>query len=326
MTKTAEDLHNEYIGRLLIHAASGSAKRGRGKSFKSLQLVARAREILEEIQPASVRAVCYRLFVMGAIKDMSKNSTDSVSKQLVWAREEDLIDWDWIVDETREAERVASWDSPGDIVNAAVKQYRKDYWSMQDNRVEVWSEKGTLRGTLAPVLKTYGVTFRVMHGYGSATSIHGAAEEAAGSDKPLTVLYCGDWDPSGLHISEIDLPQRLERYGGVVELQRIALDAEDTAPATALPFFAANTKSRDPRYRWFTEHFGKRCWEVDALSPVRLRERVENAISALLDMDKWRHAVSIEKAERDSMEEILSTWPTSISRLAGKYSGGGAAP
>ena len=60
---------------------------------------------------------------------------------------------------------------------------------MQPRRVEVWSEKGTVRGTVAPVLNEYGVTFRVMHGYGSATSIHGIAQETLDSTKPITVLY-----------------------------------------------------------------------------------------------------------------------------------------
>ena len=43
---------------------------GRGKAQKSLELIDAAREILEEIQPASVRAVCYRLFVAGLIANM----------------------------------------------------------------------------------------------------------------------------------------------------------------------------------------------------------------------------------------------------------------
>jgi hypothetical protein len=294
-------------------------RRGRGKAAKSMRLIEAAHAILEEIQPATVRAVCYRLFVAQMIEDMSKDSTNAVSRQLVWAREQDIIPWEWIVDETREAERIASWNNPEEIVRAAVSQYRKDYWSMQDNRVEVWSEKGTLRGTLAPVLDTYGVTFRVMHGYGSATAIRSAAQESFISDKPLTVFYCGDWDPSGLHISDVDLPERIARYGGSITLRRIALDADDTAPGTRLPSFEAKTKAKDPRYSWFVPRYGKRCWEVDALSPVVLRQRMEDAITNMLDMDVWEHAVSIEKVERASMEEILSTWP-GISRQAEKYS------
>jgi hypothetical protein len=302
--------------------ALAGVRRGRGRSAASLRLVELANEILTEIQPASVRAVCYRLFVMKAIKDMSKNSTDAVSRQLVWARETGQIPWEWIVDETREAECISSWDHPDEIINAAVRGYRKDYWSMQPNRVEVWSEKGTLRGTLAPVLETYGVTFRVMHGYGSATSIHGAAEEAAESDKPLTVLYAGDWDPSGLHISEIDLPRRIDRYGGTVTIKRVALNNADTAPGTKLPWFEAKTKSKDPRFRWFLNIYGAHCWEVDALSPVVLRDRMEDEITALLDVDKWNHAVGVERAERDSMEGFLADWQSNL-RQAGKYSGAG---
>ena len=132
-----------------------------------------------------------------------------MSKQLVWAREQGLIDWGWIVDETREAERISTWSDPTEIIETAVRGYRKNYWSTQPDWVEVWSEKGTVRGTLAPVLNKYGVTFRVMHGYGSATSLHDIAEETRRSDKILKILYVGDWDPSGLHMSEIDLVNRL---------------------------------------------------------------------------------------------------------------------
>jgi hypothetical protein len=51
------------------------------------------------------------------------------------------------------------------------RSYRRDFWQQQPERVEVWSEKGTIRGVLQPVLDEYGVGFRVMHGFGSATTI-----------------------------------------------------------------------------------------------------------------------------------------------------------
>lgn len=294
--------------------------RGRGKSAKSMQLIEAAREILEEIQPATVRAVCYRLFILGVTPNMGKNATGMVSKQLVWAREQGIIPWEHIVDETREAERVNSWNNPEEIINAAVRGYRKDYWSMQPNRVEVWSEKGTLRGTLAPVLEEFGVTFRVMHGYGSATTIHAVAEEDMDHDKPLTVLYAGDWDPSGLHMSMVDLPARLERYGGAITINRVALADGDTDDFSRLPFFPAESKSKDSRFDWYAANYGMRCWEVDALSPVDLRKRMRVAIINLLDVPKWTHAIKIETAERESMTNILTNWKKSISRQASKYS------
>ncbi len=298
------------------------SKRGRGKSALSLKLIEAAIRILDEIQPCSVRAVCYRLFMEKLIKDMSKNSTGAVGKQLVYARENGLIPWEWIVDETREAETVASWDSPESIIRVAVSQYRKDYWAMQPCRLEVWSEKGTVRGTVAPILQKYGVTFRVMHGYGSATSINSIAEETLASEKPMTVFYIGDHDPSGRHMSEIDLPDRLARYGGKAAIVRIALDDSDVQANSKLPWFPASDKTGDSRHKWFIRRFGQRCWEVDALSPPVLRDRLDGIIQSMLDVDAWNHAVQVEQAEIESMQSIMGNWKRTISLQDSKYSGG----
>uniref|UniRef100_UPI00262EA74F hypothetical protein n=1 Tax=uncultured Halomonas sp. TaxID=173971 RepID=UPI00262EA74F len=142
----------------------------RGKAKKTLELIEAAHDFLEVNAPATVRAVCYQLFVRGVIRNMGKSETNKVSRNLVWAREEGLIPWHWLVDETRSAERTASWDNPEELIETAVRQYRKDYWQDQPLHLEIWSEKGTVRGTLGPVLREYGVTFRVMHGFSSATT------------------------------------------------------------------------------------------------------------------------------------------------------------
>ena len=304
---------------------NANPRKGRGKSKNSMALIDASIIILEAIQPCSVRAVCYQLFMRKLIPDMSKNSTGAVGKQLVYARENGLIPWAWIVDETREAETIASWDNPESIIQGAVNQYRKDYWSMQPRRVEVWAEKGTIRGTVAPILKKYGVTFRVMHGYGSATSIKSIADETASSAKPMTIFYIGDHDPSGRHMSEIDLPERLTRYGGHATIVRLALDARDIQADSELPWFPAADKTADSRHAWFIERFGQRCWEVDALSPPVLRDRLDEAIGDMLDLDAWSHAVSIERAEIDSMQSILGNWKRTISSPAAKYSQDGGA-
>lgn len=282
----------------------------RGKSKASLALVQACQEILREIQPASVRAVCYRLFTRGLIPNMGRASTNKVSSQLVWAREHGIVPWAWVVDETREAERVNTWANPDEIIDAAVAGYRRDYWQEQPLRIEIWSEKGTVRGTLAPVLRAYGVTFRVMHGYGSATSLKSIAEDSTASDKPLIAFYAGDWDPSGLHMSEVDLPNRIDRYGGRVVIHRIALDEHDVGDQ--LPSFPASSKTGDPRHKWFVSRYGGRCWELDALSPVVLRDRVKHCIESSLDSKAWQRAVEVEAAEVQSMREFSKSWQASI--------------
>lgn len=290
-------------------------RRGRGKARATLDLIEACHEILAEIQPATVRAVCYRLFTMKLIPGMNKNSTNKVSTQLVWARENGHIPWEWVVDETREAERVSAWRDPDAIIRAAVRGYRRDYWQDQDYRVEVWSEKGTVRGTLAPVLDELGVTFRVMHGFASATALNTIADESNACDKPLIALYVGDFDPSGMYMSEVDLPGRLGRYGADVDIDRVALVSRDLV---GLPSFEANTKKLDARYEWFLANFGSTCWELDAMSPKLLRARVREEIRTYIDDDAWNHAIEVERAEVASMQSFQAEWNTRISRQAGK--------
>ena len=286
----------------------------KGKTQRSLTLIDACYDILEEIRPATVRAVCYQLFIRKLLPSMAKTCTNRVSAQLVYAREQDIIPWDWIVDETREAERPGTWVNPESFIPVVMQSYRRDRWQMQTHCVEVWAEKGTIRGTLAPVLRDYGVTFRVMHGHASATALHEAAEESRANSSCLLVLYCGDWDPSGLHMSEVDIPERLERYGGVVDLTRVALTVDDTT--SALPSFPAADKTKDPRYQWFVERYGQTCWELDALNPVRLRARVAAAIEEYIDWDAWLRCDEVEQAEQRSLRQILGTWRAVIAGQA----------
>jgi len=227
------------------------------------------------------------------------------------------VPWEWIVDETRHAERPGTWANPETFIPAVMQSYRRDRWVHQPHRVEVWSEKGTIRGTLAPVLQHYGVTFRVMHGHGSTTALHDMAQESQEDVRPLTVLYCGDWDPSGMHMSALDIPDRVARYGGAVEVLRVALAGEEVDPRrSTLPSFPA--KRTDSRYKWFVENYGSTCWEVDALSPVVLRERVAAAIEQYIDWDAWFRCDVVEHAEQRSLRQILGTWRTAISGQATK--------
>lgn len=279
----------------------------RGKSAASLALIDAAWEILSEIQPATVRAVCYRLFVQRLIASMEKTHTNRVSAQLTWARLQGKIPWAWIVDETRTPEYAPTWENPERLIRATIRQYRKDRWVNQPRQVEVWSEKGTVRGTLAPVLDEYGVTFRVMHGYGSTTAVHDAACQSSRLRVPLLVLYAGDWDPSGIHMSEVDLPARLEKHDAHIEIRRVALSSADVTYGE-LPSFPAATKQKDPRYGWFVRHHGDTCWELDALSPTILRDTVRSHIVGLIDVDQWERDGRTEALEQESMREILGSW------------------
>jgi hypothetical protein len=279
---------------------------GRGLGRQTLDLIATCAEILEEIQPATVRAVCYQLFTRRVIPSMAKIETNRVGRALTRARELGLIPWDWIVTETHELERVPTWAEPAEFVATVRRSYRRDHWVLQPTAVEVWSEKGTVRGTLAPVLNEYGVGFRVMHGFAPATIVHDIAEAHGASNRPFVALYVGDWDPSGLFMSEVDLPERLTRYGGAgIRVARVALALDDTR---GLPSFGIDAKRRDPRYRWFLQRSGRRCWELDAMNPNALRVRVEAAIRGYVDAAMWQRSRRAEQAECASLAAVLDAW------------------
>jgi hypothetical protein len=281
-----------------------SSKKVRGMARASLDLIDAMYKAAEAAQPITGRGIGYKLFTAGMIPAMDRPSMQRVYRLLKEAREQGMVPWEWIVDETRELEQCASWDNPAEYVEAVHRSYRRDYWTQQPVRVEVWSEKGTVRGVLGPVLDKYGVGFRVMHGFSSATSINDVARYDDGRE--LIVFYAGDYDPSGMYMSAHDLPDRLAEYGGDhVQLKRIALLREDLDD---LPSFAASDKKKDPRYPWFVRNYGNRCWELDALDPNDLRALVEEAILGEIEPTAWSRCAHVEKAERESLRHVLNSW------------------
>ena len=145
-----------------------------------------------------------------------------------------------------------------------------------------------------------------MHGFSSATTIHDVSENADPGGCPLVVLYVGDFDPSGLYMSEIDLPTRITEYGGDhIELTRIALTRAQVAN---LPSFPATDKRKDPRYQWFAGNHGTRCWELDAMDPNDLRNCVEGAIKELIEPTAWERCELVNAAELQSLRTVLGKW------------------
>jgi len=275
----------------------GGTKKTRGRNKSTIRLVEAMRKIAEQARPISVRGIAYKLFAAGLIKNMGKGEVQKVSRASVGAREDGIIPWEWIVDETRELELIDTWNSARQFARGYF--YRRDLWQAQKHRVEVWTEKGTVRGLLSPVLDRLGVGFRVMHGFSSATTLWEVCQNYP-DNRPLVALYVGDWDPSGLCMSESDLPERIKEYGGHhIKLKRIALTAAQTG---SLPSFSVETKKKDPRYKWFKKTYGEQCWELDAMDPNQLRDLVEAEINALIDPALWKQQEALQARETRALD------------------------
>jgi len=189
-----------------------SFKKVRGRSKRSIALIEAMFNIAEACRPITGRGIGYKLFVQGLIPSMKTNDMQRVYRLLKDAREDGTIPWEWIVDETRGIEIAASWANPEEFAEEMTAGYRRSFWDQQPKRCQVWSEKGTVRGLLKPVLDRYGVGFNPVHGFTSATDAYNISQDDDGRE--LVVLYVGDHDPSGMCMSEHDLPRRFSKYNG----------------------------------------------------------------------------------------------------------------
>jgi hypothetical protein len=165
-----------------------SSKKGRGMAKASLDLIEAMREIAEDAQPITGRGVGYKLFTRGLIDSMATSEMQRVYRLLKEARERGMIEWEWVVDETRELEGVITWEDPAEYVHTVSRSYRRDFWNLQPHRVQLWSEKGTVRGVLRPVLDAYGVQFLPLHGFNSATVTQDIAEDKRRSPADRALL------------------------------------------------------------------------------------------------------------------------------------------
>jgi hypothetical protein len=280
------------------------SKKGRGMARRSLDLIEAMYAVAEVAQPITGRGVGYKLFTRGLIASMATSEMQRVYRLLKEARERCIIPWPWIVDEGRAIERVPTWADPVEYARCVAQSYRRDFWDQQPVRIIVVSEKGTVRGLLKPVLDHYAVGFLPVHGFSSATIVYDISQDDDG--RPLIILYVGDFDPSGMFMSEVDLPNRFSKYDGHhVTLRRIALTREHV---NGLPSFPATDKRKDPRYKWFLANHGARCWELDAMDPNDLRDCVEREIQKLIDRVAWKHCELINRAEQESLKTIIAKW------------------
>lgn len=269
------------------------------KHQKTLEIIETAREILRETHPMTVRQVYYQLVSRLVIKN-NRSQYQAVSNALVDARKEGLIAWDWIEDRLRRPRHVGMWDSLADFSETARRAYRRNVWETQPHYVEVWLEKDALSGIFEDVLNEYGVTLNVGRGYDGWDSIRNAAARFLEADT-VTVLYFGDFDPSGEDMVR-SLRARLEFFDCTPEIIKCALTLEDVRRYNLPPDF---TKATDSRRAAFVKKFGDVSVELDALPVGVLTARVREEIESRLDLDALAEIKQIESAERAQLAKAL---------------------
>ena len=268
-------------------------------------MVDAAIRILSAEQPMTIRQLFYRLVSSGLIQN-DRNNYQRVSRLMTKARDDGRCDFDFIVDRSRPEYKPNVWDHPQEYAETIKRSYRKDYWATQANYVELWTEKDSIIGCIESVTSELGVTVRVGRGFLSTTKSHQIAQRFAQIDKPITVFYLGDHDPSGRDI-ESDVRKRVQHYGsGPFTMKRLAIFASDIKKYNLPPLLVKESDSRTAK---FLGRYSNNCVELDALPPDELRRRIREAVTSLLDAELWNRAVAVEKVECASILEAVALWP-----------------
>jgi hypothetical protein len=213
-----------------------------------------------------------------------------------------MIDWDHIVDRTRNMVRASTWSNPADIIRSAAYSYTENWWTDQEEYVEVWVEKEALAGVVQRPAERYQVPWFCCRGYVSQSEMWSAAQRLIRKDKAhrCTIIH----DPSGIDMSR-DIRDRLWTFGAQVEVHRIALNMDQVEQYSPPPNPAKLTDSRATDY---VEIHGYESWELDALDPATLDALISDEIESHLDLAAFEDAKAHQEAQRAILSQVEDRW------------------
>lgn len=269
-------------------------------------------------EPMTLRQLYYRFVALDLIEN-KQSQYQYLGEAIKEARIQGVIPWDWIEDRTRNVD-----GGDQDLVSPEARfkgnlewfkktpdRYELPRWMGQDHYVEVWVEKEALAGVFANVCDDLNVVSFPNRGYTSITMLKEAAERLQGEYRPggapPTIIYFGDFDPSGQDIERNIREKLRETFGVPVQVEREALTREQI-DAYELPPQPA--KRTDARYDQFVEEHGDLAVELDALPPDDLREMIRESVDRYFDDDHYRQEILPEQERRRSelegmVQEVL---------------------
>jgi len=298
------------------------------KNFRgdSLNLIKQANTIVEDYQQQgyelTIRQVYYQFVALDLFPEERKwtwtgrkyvkdpNGTKNANPNYIWlmttvnkGRLAGLIDWDAIVDRTREPVENQHWDSPKEIIETCARSYRVDTRETQPYYIEVWVEKDALAGILERVCRRLDVLSFACHGYTSLSAMWVAAQRLIAKEeegKETIILHLGDHDPSGLDMTR-DIQDRLDTFLSNVHVKRIALNYDQVKKYSPPPNPVKLTDTRKDKY---INKFGIESWELDALKPEVIDELIARHVNELTDDTLLEELDDRQDEEREVLNKI----------------------
>jgi hypothetical protein len=276
----------------------------------SIRVIEQANEIIEIYAAQGFDLTLRQLYYQFVSRDLIPNR-DSEYKRLGAivsdARLAGLIDWEAIVDRTRNLRQNSHWREPGDIISSAAYSYAIDKWEDQDYRPEVWIEKDALVGVIEDVCERLDVPYFSCRGYTSQSEMWVAAQRLEGytlGDQIPIIFHLGDHDPSGQDMTR-DIFERLDLFMGGTKVERLALNYDQILRYNPPP---NPTKLTDSRATGYINRYGRSSWELDALEPAAIANLIEQAVLSVRDEEKWAAALAREQTAKQLLTSAARRW------------------
>lgn len=273
---------------------------------KKLSMIEQANKIIIEYQKQGYELTLRQLYYQFVSRDLIANTVRSyknLGNVVNDGRLVGLIDWDAIVDRTRNLQGNSHWTGPRSIVEACAEQYQIDKWIGQERRVEVWIEKDALVGVIERACRDNDVSFFSCRGYTSQSEVWAAGmrlKKYIKNGQDPVVIHLGDHDPSGKDMTR-DIEDRLRLFtGGRVEVNRIALNMDQVAKYNPPPNPA---KTTDARYETYRAEYGEDSWELDALEPQVIEKLIAKTIRSYRDDEIFQERVAEENEHKEQLLE-----------------------
>jgi hypothetical protein len=285
---------------------AGTLKRIRRTDAQLEQLDAQIIAVLREDHPQSVRHVFYRMTDPRLSEPVEKSDKGyrHVQDRCVKLRRAGRVPYGWFADLSRRGYFVSTFADASDFVNRMAGLYRADLWQHADTRCEVWAESRSIASVLLNDCKELAVDLFPCGGFSSLSFIHEAAESInnSGDDRPLQVLYIGDYDAAGVLI-DVSLQRELrEHLRPDIELrfERIGINAGQIEQY-GLP--SKPRKESDRR----SQHIDCAV-EAESMPAKILRRILRDKVEALLPENALAVAKVAEQSERAHLAYMASMY------------------
>lgn len=252
--------------------------------------------------PTSIRFLFYELVDRGVIPKLyyhadgtekKRTPSQDLSDAVTVLRENGLIPWHWIVDETRTLNNWRYAASVYQYVEDTIPIARNDLWEGEPPPV-ILCESRSLAGVLRDMAGRYLCPIAATNGQAGGflrTEVAPLVEEAGYGH----VLYLGDYDLSGGHIEQ-NTHNALAEYGEL-EWERVAI-TRTQVEARGLPVLM----KRDHRYKPARDF---EAVETEALGQTRIGGLLKARLDELLP-EPLEVVAEHEEQQRTVIRELLA--------------------